>query len=439
MDDVLDFRGVALSNPTSSSEDQEPAENPQKQEVEVLDSPGQTSNPWSEVLDQDASTSEIEEEPWEQELHTATDNRVDVENEHSSTIHVLGSGPTGKFIAHSIAALSHAPPVTLLLHTNRLMRKWNSEGRAVSVFRDGKLSAQSKIQVEFARDDDTRAFQGGQNGPYQHTERSNSIIKHLIVTTDGPSTLPALSRIMHRLRSWSTILFLQDGMGIVDKVNDVVFPDPRRRPNYALGNMTHKLTPTEKDFTIFERKSGGISFSTLVRATHARNEALDSDRNPLVHAVPRTEFHMEQLEKLAINATLGPLSVLYDCPNDQLLHNYNVCQTMRLILKETSLILQSLPELSKAPKIQKHFSAQRLEWMMVSIIKKTGGNSTTMLQEIKDGKRSGVEFYNGYLVRRATELGIPCPHNEMLLAMVNAKSTIRKRRDDSYIPIRNGR
>ena len=88
-------------------------------------------------------------------------------------------------------------------------------------------------------------------------------------------------------------------------------------------------------------------------------------------------------------------------------------------------------------KIDDRFSAQRLERMCFSTIKSTRENTSTMLQDVRAGKKTGIEFYNGYLVSRAMELGLACPHNEMLLAMVKAKQAVGSRKDEWHIPIRD--
>jgi len=392
---------------------------------------------------------------------SAIEQRLQQEHEKSTTIHVLGATRHGKYIAHSLAGLPHAPPVILLLHTHDLMRRWNEEGAAVRVLRQGKLTVQSGIEVEFSGDYESSGFQG--HVPIRRYDQNDSAIHHLVVTTDAFATLPALAAIVHRIRPWTSICFLQDGMGIIDQINTTLFPDPMRRPHYALGNISHKLTPTEKTFTVIEREAGNTSLSILMRATKRQDHflsvpqdqplirRLDNSWGPFLyllrtltrspqlkaHARNRPDFHMEQLEKLAVNAVLGPLSVLYDCPNDQLLNNYNVKRTMRLVLQETSLILRSLPEISRVARIDCRFSVKKLERIVFSTIKNTRGNTTTMLQLVKAGRRTGVEFWNGYLISRAKELDMACPHNEMLLAMVQAKQAVSSRKDEWFIPVRD--
>lgn len=147
-------------------------------------------------------------------------------------------------------------------------------------------------------------------------------------------------------------------------------------------------------------------------------------------------FYKVQLEKLAIASIIEPVSVVYDCFDDQLLHNYHAAQTMKLLIMEISLILQSLPELSNIPSIDEHFGVKRLQKLVMSAIGKIGHNRSTMLQAIMDGKKTKIDFYNGYFLRRAAELGIDCPRLEMIISVVKGKQKMKDQEMQSYIPYR---
>jgi 2-dehydropantoate 2-reductase len=109
---------------------------------------------------------------------------------------------------------------------------------------------------------------------------------------------------------------------------------------------------------------------------------------------------------------------------------------MKLLIRDISNILLRLPEVSKATKIEKRFSAETLERTIIGVLGKTGKNSTSMLQAVRKGERTDIDFYNGYLLNRATELGIDCPHLEMMVAMVKGKQAMQSRENNSLIPFK---
>jgi 2-dehydropantoate 2-reductase len=129
--------------------------------------------------------------------------------------------------------------------------------------------------------------------------------------------------------------------------------------------------------------------------------------------------------------------VAYDCSNDQLLYNYSASQNIRYLVAEISRILLSLPELASFHKIERRFGVNKLDSLVLRCIRKTGKNTSTMLQDVRAGRKTDVDFYNGYLIQRATELGIPCPRNHMLLHLVKGRQAKRSREANSYIPFEN--
>jgi 2-dehydropantoate 2-reductase len=381
----------------------------------------------------------------------------------SKTIHILGLGAVGKYIAHNLAGQPDAPLVTLLMHRPLLMQQWHDEGAAIRLLKNGKIHVRSGFHIEssagFQRMHPYQRFPGfGKN--LEHTaEPPTTAINALIVTTDANTTIPALLNIKHRLRQSTTIFIVQDGLGIVEKINEAVFPDSHRRPTYILGNMTHKLASTERTFTIIENQPGSISCSKLPQDSITKTDAnsasirrLDFSWTPqarhLVGALSQVpdfdmktvghkSFYKFQLEKLAINAIIGPMSVMFDCTNDQLLYNYNASKTMELLLKEISQVLRALPELQSLRNINEQFSLERLQAIVVSSLKKSGKNHSSMVLDVRAGKKTDIDFYNGYLVKRGAEMGIDCPRNEMIVYTVKAKQAMKAREKNDYVPFRD--
>ncbi|KAK6580594.1 hypothetical protein PZA11_006830 [Diplocarpon coronariae] len=378
----------------------------------------------------------------------------------NTTIHMLGLGSAGKYIAHSIAALPNAPPVTLLMHRPLMMQHWHDEGAAIHVIKGNKINTQTNFHIEssagFSRQDPHQQFPGfGPN--LEHTaEPPNFPIDTLIVTTQTFKTVSALNSIKHRLRHTSTIFFVNDGLGLAELVNEKVFPDPYFRPTYILGNMTHDLESTERNFTLIEKNPGRLECSKLpqqfvsqVGRSSAQLRKHDYSwtvgASHLVGTLARIpelststlghkSFYVSQLQTLVAGAIIGPLSVVFDATNDYLLYNYNASLTMKSLLEEFSRLICSLPELQSLPKLRDVFSPKKLEATIVSKINKSGKNVSKMLQATRAGDRTDIMFYNGYLDRRSKQLGIDMPRNEMLLQLVRGKGAMQSRAMNNYIP-----
>ncbi|KAM0704173.1 hypothetical protein Q7P35_008406 [Cladosporium inversicolor] len=286
-------------------------------------------------------------------------------------------------------------------------------------------------------------------------------IHNLIVTTKASLTVNALSNIMHRLTPASTICFLQNGMGIIDEVNVKLFPNEEDRPNYMQGIITHgvnvppEIPEAKRAFYAVHAGHGTLSLS-LVKSSQPKSTPTDLIRGPpkdihdtqselwasssryLIRTLTRTpvlcavgftptELLQLQLEKLAVNSVLNPLTVLLDNRNGSILYNFAITRTMRLLLAETSLVIRSLPELKNIPNVATRFSAQRLETLVVSVANTTRDNISSMLADVRAGRQTEVEYINGYIVKRGEEMGIKCVVNYATMQMVIGKSAMTQR------------
>ena len=362
----------------------------------------------------------------------------------SSTIHILGPGNVGKFVAHSLRGIPKPPPITLLLHRHSILAQWDKMGRTIRLSNKDVDDIRAGCQAELALLPSERihSVESGNYGP----------IDNLIVTVKAYATVKALTRVAHRLTRDTTILFLQNGMGMLDEVNEQLFPDVETRPNYMVGIISHGLFG-EKQFAVVHAGMGTIAMGALPRYPMSNRDlpigkgriqmAPSSlyilrtfTRTPILGAVgfATTELLQYQLEKLAINAIINPLTVLFDCDNGELLCNMHITRVARLLLSEVSLVLRSLPELQNVSNLQKRFSMERLEVQVFATAKNTAANRSSMLQDIHQGRQTEVEYINGYIVRRGEELGIMCAMNYMVMMMVKGKHMINSTRMLGQLP-----
>ncbi|RAO72775.1 uncharacterized protein BHQ10_008787 [Talaromyces amestolkiae] len=285
-------------------------------------------------------------------------------------------------------------------------------------------------------------------------------IECLIVATKAPITIKALSTVSHRLTPDSTILFLQNGMGIIDEVNEKIFPDASLRPHYLQGIVSHGVKmrkPFHIEYaglgtTIIGKQLSSMNQSTIESTIEstvdtkppmagwapsttylARTLTLTP---PLVAAVrPPMDLFQSQLEKLAMNCVINPLTALLDVKNGELLYNYSMTRTMRMLLAEISTVICALPELDGVPGVKERFSVERLKTLVKRLANATAANTSSMLQDIYAMKTTEVGYINGYIVRRGDELGIRCALNYMIIQLVMGKSHISKLREAGAVPL----
>lgn len=371
----------------------------------------------------------------------------------SSRIHILGTGKDGKFVAHSLAAMGGRPPITLLLHRPLLIQQWYEEGQVLEFLKDGKPEIQIGFDVEDTRLSQAEHAQGRMlSAKSVLSSQGGWTIDQLIVTTPAPVTSQALYHIKDRLHPTTTICFLQNGMGLIDEVNHRLFPNTATRPRYIEGMTSHGLqNHPSRTFTAAQYRRGDIFLASqdgdlalptaLPTIDSTRSLLRTLTRSPILNAkgTSPTELLVLKLERLAVEAVIGPLSVMFDCKNGDLLSNYMVTQLLREILREISLVVSALPELRDFPQLKSRFEPERLERMFFHVASKTSGQLSDMVQSVRKGERSEIGYFTGYILKRASQLGIECPSNTLMIRMVKAKTAMKSREANHYVPFQGAK
>jgi 2-dehydropantoate 2-reductase len=336
----------------------------------------------------------------------------------SGRIHILGIGNLGRLFAHALANSKNPPPISLLLHRPGLLQQWEQAGRKISITTNGVVNSNGQFDIEDISSPSTQGHH----------------IENLIVATKTVNTISALSSIKSRLNSDSTVLFTQNGMGTIDEANAHVFKDVSTRPNYLTSITNHgvfTLSPFSSVHAGLASVSIGRSLqspppSQPAKAQYLMNKIVEA---PVLNATeyPPQELLYLQLEKLAVNAMINPLTTVFGCRNGELFDKGPVVKVMRLLLQEASQVIQLLPQIrsSEDPGVEKRFSTQELEVKVLDIAERTAKNMTSMLQDVRAGRQTEIDYINGWILKKGEELGVECEHNAKLVEMVKAGKKIQ--------------
>ncbi|KAL8967318.1 MAG: hypothetical protein Q9183_002975, partial [Haloplaca sp. 2 TL-2023] len=368
-------------------------------------------------------------------------------------IYILGVGNIGGFTAHSLAGIPNRPPMTLLFSSRISMNNWDEQGQSLKLTSHGLQDTKSEFDVEYVQRprpvaeeapevEEVKGTSPSVPAEAPEVEQTGETIHNLIVSTKAFHTVDALKRVAHRLTSESSILFLQNGMGIIEEVNERVFPEPEKRPQYLQGVISHGVKQI-KPFSLSYSGRGTTALAILPRNIEEIKPDFEPSalyllrtmtRTPVLAAVgfPPTDLLQFQIEKLAANAIINPLTALLNCSNGELLNRPSISRVIRLLLAEISLVIKALPELQGVPNVKMRFDIRRLEHIVIDLAGQTAANKSSMLQDIHGGSRTEIDYITGYLVRRGEEVGIQCILNYMLQHMVKAKDRLEGERRGKY-------
>jgi 2-dehydropantoate 2-reductase len=358
-------------------------------------------------------------------------------------IHVLGLGSIGTFTAHSLAEAFGGSFLTLLLHRPSLCREYLRNGRqSILETRHGQTGAQTGYGFEALHNSQWHCLdlQLGEpegilsciHGSEAPTER---VIDELIVCVKSTQTVAALRPLASRLSRKSNILFLQNGAGMIDDANTHLWPDPKHRPNYLTGVISHGVA-LNRSFNITHTGPAATAIGSVPREDgdtwHPPSPMLG-----LLPLAPRLNCHAYswpsilqiQLEKLACNALSNPLCALADATTA---HLFSMPETCTALMQEISAVVLALPELQGVEGVQERFAAKALEKTVMDIVEKNRATTTSMVWDMRNRRETEIRYINGYWARRGRDVGVRTPLNDELVDRIEAMT--RARREGSCFP-----
>lgn len=301
--------------------------------------------------------------------------------------YILGAGAVGRLWA---CLFQHnALPVTLLLRDQTALHHW-----------------QDAAGIEFIESATTRHFM-----PEVEVVDNDTPIRHLLVTTKAYDTLTALRAIQHRLQPGCKIVLLQNGMGQHQAVLDTI-----------AGCHLWAATTTAGAWRESPNRLHCVSRGETVIGPLTPDTATvppDWDTLPLT-LTGCADIESVLWRKLAINCAINPLTAIENCRNGELLENPQRLERLRHVCTEVE-------QVASAAGIQ--LFTGPLHEQAESVARATGGNLSSMLQDVRHQRPTEIEQITGYLCNRASQYGIATPVNAALLVQVRALTLKRDTQD----------
>jgi 2-dehydropantoate 2-reductase len=144
------------------------------------------------------------------------------------------------------------------------------------------------------------------------------------------------------------------------------------------------------------------------------------------HFLRDGELLAAQLKKLAVNAVINPLTVIFDCLNGEIFNGVAKDRLIRVLVEEISAVFVALLRSEKQATDDelKKFSPEELYSVVRDVGAKTALNISSMRQDYIHRRATEINYINGYIVRRGKALGISCPINAKLVDLVLKRSVV---------------
>ena len=404
--------------------------------------------------------------------------------------YVLGLGPIGCLLAHNLrSVLPRTHPITLVYKTAK--QAWTPKNAAAKITIENQGVRQSTDGFDIEVLDKYSGTGGGVRFNPQLSRQESAVfapsdedlrtepIEALFISTKAYSTVPALEHLAPRLTSRSTIVLLQNGMGIYEDLIQRIFRNPESRPHFILASITHGAW-AKSPFHVVHAGIGDITFGIAPdtrkrdfeasmadesKPLYERSLVLDDITRPgdsmfdqyrsLRHTVaalqsmdalacrwsPIADVQLAMRKKLVVNAIVNPLTAILGCRNGGLFKDKSSKQLARSVCEEAAAVFHAQIEAdtqtwldsldpgvdkSQAPvgRVSKELGADALEREVHRLANLTRGNISSMLSDIRKNNSTEIDFLNGYLVRLGEQYNVPMPVNKALDQLVKMRCAI---------------
>ncbi|WP_228704500.1 ketopantoate reductase family protein [Marinobacter antarcticus] len=229
----------------------------------------------------------------------------------------------------------------------------------------------------------------------------------LLVTTKAGDTLAALNDWLPHISEDTPVVLFQNGLGSQQAVAER-WPG---RPILAASTTEGANRPSPDMLVHAGAGDTWVGALTASAANHSASVVQQLAATGL--RVHLEENILQRLwQKLVINAGINPFTALLDCPNGDILDSSLYQQNIDGLCREMSLLLQT--ETSET--IAQEVLRERVETVAGS----TASNTSSMRADVKAGRKTEIDFINGYLVQCGKRHDIATPVNQMLTERVKA-------------------
>ncbi|KAK4649302.1 uncharacterized protein QC761_117640 [Podospora bellae-mahoneyi] len=363
----------------------------------------------------------------------------------SEHIHVMGLDPVGRYITHILASCDHIPPVRYVMHTPGVHNVFKQNDRKLTLYRgDQMITTNRIIAVNFN--------QGGDyTSPKQYA--LPSLISNLIITTPAADIVRILEPIKHRLDHRSTIVLINDGLGVVEDLIKTYYPSSITRPTFILGQFTGKLGYTGEQFSVEEVELGRLRMSIYPQQIQqsgvriVRHPPIEHTLKPTrllrtltaipdlrAAGFPMDDFFKKALPTIVFRSIVDPLTVVLDSTYDKLPKNAYARLVMDQLLSELCGVISRLPEVRDSPDFSRLTVIQRLRKEIYHKLVRQQTSSSRMRSNVARGWATDIDYQTGYFVERGRQLGLRVENLNSLIAEVKAKQKIQMDRQNMQIP-----
>jgi 2-dehydropantoate 2-reductase len=236
---------------------------------------------------------------------------------------------------------------------------------------------------------------------YSQTKKS---FKCIFITTKAHHTKEAIEQLSSFISKKVPVVLIQNGLGTEDIAREILPNNPIIRGVTSIG-----VTRPQPGEVLYQ----GVGDTLLGFTNDTEQKKATKIASLLSKAGLKTKV-TQNIEgavftKTIVNCALNPLTALYSVRNNRVYNDPELRELAEQIVLEASKVAEKLNiELT-------HNNPLALTW---EICQKTGENINSMLSDVRNHRKTEIDFINGKIVEMAQMLGIEIPVNKMIYQKV---------------------
>jgi 2-dehydropantoate 2-reductase len=226
-----------------------------------------------------------------------------------------------------------------------------------------------------------------------------------IITVKAFDVLETIQQVLPLLSKHAHVILLHNGMGTIEPVKELL-------QNTHFGYFCSFNSGATKIGNDIYLKGQGTNywhcFNAPSKYTGLLSLSVSQMAQLLPNAIPSDDLTQLLWTKLAVNCAINPLTALLNSPNSIVLKREHF-GAIELVLNEVCQVANAMGiKLDPNSLIEK----------VLHVAKQTSANTSSMLQDIQNGKPTEIDFINGYIVAQGKVHGIPTPKNASLVEQI---------------------
>lgn len=222
----------------------------------------------------------------------------------------------------------------------------------------------------------------------------------------NPQSIAAIVRLIGMTPGRPPLLCLQNGTGHIERLKAAA------EERFAVVGGVTSIGAKREDLRSVRYTGRGTLYLEDSKDDIRQKMLLESLIRAGFDASLSNDILNHVYQKLLVNAIINPLTAIFDQPNGELPEHSGRRLLMKALHDETAAILSA---------------AGMMDWPdswsgVLDVCKRTSRNVSSMLSDVRDGRKTEIDSINGEVIRLGARNGLQAPLNESMLRLVEALS-----------------